>query len=88
MTDGLISLTSDSRPSKSVTSSLRIRGGEERERPVPIAVQPFSSKDLRTALPSRPEAPVTRTVLLGVDMAQVGDFDDRRISIRNFNLRG
>lgn len=39
-------------------------------RPVPMAVQPFSSKDLRIALPRRPEAPVTRTVLFGEDMAR------------------
>jgi len=73
MTEGLISLTSASKASKSVTSSLRIRGGAERDRPVPIAFQPFSSKDLRIARPSRPEAPVTRTVLLAVDIVGVGD---------------
>ena len=71
MTEGLTALMRDSRASKSVTSSFRIRGGEARERPVPIAFQPFSSKDLRIALPSRPEAPVTRTVLFGVDIVEV-----------------
>lgn len=78
---------SDSRAAKSVTSSLRIRGGEARDRPVPIAFQPFSSKDLRIALPRRPEAPVTRTVLFDADIVEVSDLGDRRTSVSpNFRL--
>ena len=78
MTEGLISLISDSRASKSVKSSLRIRGGEARDRPVPIACQSFSSKHLRIALPRRPEAPVTRTTLFGVDIVEVDRVPDLR----------
>jgi hypothetical protein len=44
-------------------SSFRIVSPSARERPVPLAVQLLRSKALRICRPSKPVAPVTKTVL-------------------------